>query len=119
MNISPYIYIWLFVILSAGITTFIYFMSLIRTKRSSSIDKNTAYECGFDSLHEAELPFSIRFYIIAVLFIIFYLGLVFLFPWAIAFDTIGLYGWLSILTFLGFLIAGFVYKWKKGALDWI
>ena len=119
MTFHPYICVWLFLFLSASIVTFIYFLSRLRSKRNITPQKDTSYECGFDPIQQGEQHFNVRFYIVGVLFVIFDLELAFLFPWAVVFDSIGAYGFLSMFMFLGFLVAGFVYEWKKGVLDWI
>jgi len=81
-------------------------------------EKNSAYECGFPALGQARLPFDVRFYLVAILFIIFDLETAFLFPWAVALRHIGLLGLLSMFLFLGLLVVGFVFEWKRGALSW-
>jgi NADH-quinone oxidoreductase subunit A len=81
-------------------------------------DKVSAYECGFDAFEDARGRFDVRFYLVAILFIIFDLEVAFLFPWAVSFSSIGLYGFWSMIVFLGLLTIGFVYEWKKGALEW-
>ena len=78
----------------------------------------SAYECGFEPFNDSRMEFDVRFYLVAILFIIFDLEIAFLFPWAISLGTIGLYGYLSMLVFLFILTIGFIYEWKKGALDW-
>jgi NADH-quinone oxidoreductase subunit A len=81
-------------------------------------EKLSAYECGFNAFDDARMKFDVRFYLVAILFIIFDLEVSFLFPWAIAFKQIGVYGFWSMMLFLGVLTVGFVYEWKKGALEW-
>ncbi|HEY9201143.1 MAG TPA: NADH-quinone oxidoreductase subunit A [Gammaproteobacteria bacterium] len=81
-------------------------------------EKNSSYECGFPAFEDARLKFDVRFYLVAILFIIFDLEIAFLFPWAIVLDEIGLFGLLSMGLFLGILVIGFIYEWKKGALEW-
>ena len=81
-------------------------------------EKLSAYECGFEPFNDSRMEFDVRFYLVAILFIIFDLEIAFLFPWAISLGTIGLYGYLSMLVFLFILTIGFIYEWKKGALDW-
>lgn len=81
-------------------------------------EKLSTYECGFEAFDDSRGEFDIRFYLVAILFIIFDLEVMFLFPWAIALKKIGLYGFVSMILFLSVLIVGFVYEWKKGALDW-
>jgi NADH-quinone oxidoreductase subunit A len=81
-------------------------------------EKLSAYECGFNAFDDARMKFDVRFYLVAILFIIFDLEVSFLFPWAAAFRQIGLYGFWSMMLFLGVLTVGFIYEWKKGALEW-
>jgi NADH-quinone oxidoreductase subunit A len=81
-------------------------------------EKLSAYECGFDAFEDARTKFDVRYYLVAILFIIFDLEIAFLFPWAIALDQIGLTGFVAMMIFLALLVVGFVYEWKKGALDW-
>jgi NADH-quinone oxidoreductase subunit A len=81
-------------------------------------EKLSAYECGFNAFDDARMKFDIRFYLVAILFIIFDLEVAFLFPWAITFGDLGWYGFWSMMIFLGVLTVGFAYEWKKGALEW-
>ena len=81
-------------------------------------EKLSAYECGFNPFDDARMKFDVRFYLVAILFIIFDLEVAFLFPWAIVFGEIGAYGFWSMMVFLGVLTIGFVYEWRKGALEW-
>jgi len=81
-------------------------------------EKLSAYECGFPAFDDARMKFDVRFYLVAILFIIFDLEVAFLFPWAVAFKEVGLYGFWSMMIFLGILTIGFVYEWRKGALEW-
>ena len=81
-------------------------------------EKTSAYECGFNAFDDARMKFDVRFYLVAILFIIFDLEVAFLFPWAISFGSIGIFGYFSMMVFLLVLTIGFVYEWKKGALDW-
>ncbi len=80
--------------------------------------KLSAYECGFNAFDDARMKFDVRFYLVAILFIIFDLEVAFLFPWAITFGALGWFGFLSMMVFLAVLTIGFVYEWKKGALEW-
>jgi len=80
--------------------------------------KNSPYECGFSAFEDARLKFDVRFYLVAILFIIFDLEIAFLFPWAIVLEDIGLFGIVAMGIFLGILVIGFIYEWKKGALEW-
>ena len=81
-------------------------------------EKLSAYECGFDAFDDARMKFDVRFYLVAILFIIFDLEVSFLFPWAVAFGDLGLFGFWSMMVFLAVLTIGFIYEWKKGALEW-
>ena len=90
---------------------------LIAYKRPDS-EKLSAYECGFNAFDDARMKFDVRFYLVAILFIIFDLEVSFLFPWAVAFGDLGLYGYWSMMVFLGVLTVGFIYEWRKGALEW-
>ena len=81
-------------------------------------EKLSAYECGFNAFDDARMKFDVRFYLVAILFIIFDLEVAFLFPWAVAFGELGWFGFWSMMGFLGLLTIGFIYEWKKGALEW-
>src|SRR6476469_5220797 len=81
-------------------------------------EKLSAYECGFNAFDDARMKFDVRFYLVAILFIIFDLEVSFMFPWAVVFRQIGLFGFWSMMVFLGVLTIGFIYEWKKGALEW-
>ena len=86
--------------------------------RNPDPEKVSAYECGFNAFDDARMKFDVRFYLVAILFIIFDLEVAFLFPWAVAFGELGAFGFWSMMVFLGVLTIGFVYEWKKGALEW-
>jgi NADH-quinone oxidoreductase subunit A len=81
-------------------------------------EKLSPYECGFEAFEDARMKFDVRYYLVAILFIIFDLEIAFLFPWAIVLDEIGVFGFSAMAIFLGILIVGFIYEWKKGALEW-
>ena len=81
-------------------------------------EKLSAYECGFNAFDDARMKFDVRFYLVAILFIIFDLEVTFLFPWAVVYGQLGVYGFWSMMVFLAVLTIGFVYEWKKGALEW-
>jgi NADH-quinone oxidoreductase subunit A len=86
--------------------------------RNPDPEKLAAYECGFAAFDDARMKFDVRFYLVSILFIIFDLEIAFLFPWAVAFRDIGTFGFWSMMIFLGVLTIGFIYEWKKGALEW-
>ena len=92
--------------------------SYIVARQRPDPEKVSAYECGFDAFDDARGQFDVRFYLVAILFIIFDLEIAFLFPWAISLSDTGLFGFWSMMVFLGILTVGFIYEWKKGALEW-
>ncbi len=81
-------------------------------------EKLSPYECGFEAFEDARMKFDVRYYLVAILFILFDLEIAFLFPWAVVIREIGLFGFLSMMVFLAILVVGFIYEWKKGALEW-
>ncbi|MDE1900281.1 MAG: NADH-quinone oxidoreductase subunit A [Alphaproteobacteria bacterium] len=93
-------------------------LSFILAKQNPDSEKISAYECGFPAFSDARAKFDVRFYLVSILFIIFDLEIAFLFPWAISLGDIGLFGFWSMMLFLAVLTVGFIYEWKKGALEW-
>jgi NADH-quinone oxidoreductase subunit A len=93
-------------------------MSFVLAPNRPDAEKNSPYECGFEAFEDSRMKFDVRFYLVAILFIIFDLEIAFLFPWAVVLDEIGLFGLLSMAVFLALLVVGFIYEWKKGALEW-
>ena len=81
-------------------------------------EKLSPYECGFEAFEDARMKFDVRYYLVAILFILFDLEIAFLFPWAVVLQEIGFFGFMAMMVFLGILIVGFIYEWKKGALEW-
>ena len=81
-------------------------------------EKLSPYECGFEAFEDARMKFDVRYYLVAILFILFDLEIAFLFPWAVVLEEIGMFGFVSIVIFLGILVVGFIYEWMKGALEW-
>jgi NADH-quinone oxidoreductase subunit A len=81
-------------------------------------EKLSPYECGFEAFEDARMKFDVRYYLVAILFILFDLEIAFLFPWAVVIDEIGWFGFIAMMLFLGILVVGFIYEWKKGALEW-
>lgn len=81
-------------------------------------EKQSPYECGFEAFENARMKFDVRYYLVAILFIIFDLEIAFLFPWAVVLDSIGSHGFWAMMIFLGLLVIGFIYEWRKGALEW-
>ena len=80
--------------------------------------KLSPYECGFEAFEDARMRFDVRYYLVAILFILFDLEIAFLFPWAVVLQEIGMFGFVAMMIFLAILVVGFIYEWKKGALDW-
>lgn len=115
---TQYLPVLIFIIIGAlcGIVP-ITLGALLGPKRPN-IQKNAPYECGFEPFANARMRFDVRFYLVAILFIIFDLEIVFLFPWAVALDVIGWGGFYAMGIFLALLVIGFIYEWKKGALEW-
>ena len=92
--------------------------ALVIAVRQPDPEKLSAYECGFNAFDDARMKFDVRFYLVSILFIIFDLEVAFLFPWSVSFHEIGMLGFWSMMVFLGVLTIGFIYEWKKGALEW-
>jgi NADH-quinone oxidoreductase subunit A len=115
---SQYLPILIFLGIATGLAAIIVTASFIAARQRPDSEKLSAYECGFDPFDDARGQFDVRFYLVAILFIIFDLEVAFLFPWAVALGDIGLFGFWSMVVFLGVLTIGFVYEWKKGALEW-
>jgi NADH-quinone oxidoreductase subunit A len=92
--------------------------ALVIAPRNPDPEKVSAYECGFPAFSDARVKFQVRFYLVSILFIIFDLEVAFLFPWAVSFRDVGAFGFWSMMAFLGVLTVGFIYEWKKGALEW-
>ncbi len=116
--LREYLPILIFLGLAAGLSLAIILASLIVARQKPDTEKNSAYECGFEAFEDARMKFDVRFYLIAILFIIFDLEVAFLFPWAVALRDIGALGFWSMFVFLAILTVGFAYEWKKGALEW-
>ena len=113
-----YLPILIFLGIATGMALAIVIASYIVARQRPDSEKVSAYECGFEAFDDARRQFDVRFYLVAILFIIFDLEIAFLFPWAISLGSIGEFGFWSMVAFLGVLTIGFVYEWKKGALEW-
>ncbi len=116
--LREYLPILIFLVVAIGISLAMVVASFIIAKQKPDSEKMSAYECGFEAFDDARSRFDVRFYLVAILFIIFDLEVAFLFPWAVAFGDIGVYGFCSMVLFLAVLTIGFVYEWRKGALEW-
>ena len=116
--LNDYLPIVIFMAVAAGIALALLIAPLIVAFRSPDPEKLSAYECGFNAFDDARMKFDVRFYLVSILFIIFDLEVAFLFPWAVSLKEVGVYGFWSMMVFLGILTIGFVYEWRKGALEW-
>lgn len=116
--LENYLPILIFIGLAVFISVVVVALSWLRGASNPDPEKLSAYECGFDAFADSRGKFDVRFYLVAILFIIFDLEIAFLFPWAITLGNTGLIGFLSMMSFLGILTVGFIYEWKKGALEW-
>ena len=116
--LKDYLPIIIFLIIALGLSVAFVFLNFIFSPKKPDPEKLSAYECGFEPFNDSRMEFDVRFYLVAILFIIFDLEIAFLFPWAISLGQIGLFGFISMMIFLFILTVGFVYEWKKGALDW-
>ena len=116
--LSEYLSIIIFLFISLLLSIGFIIINYIASPSNPDPEKLSAYECGFEAFDNATIEFDVRFYLVAILFIIFDLEIAFLFPWAISLGNIGLLGFYSMITFLFILTVGFIYEWKKGALEW-
>ena len=116
--LSEYLSIIIFLFISLLLSIGFIVINYIASPSNPDPEKLSAYECGFEAFDNARIEFDVRFYLVAILFIIFDLEIAFLFPWAISLGNIGLLGFFSMMTFLFILTVGFIYEWKKGALEW-
>ena len=107
-----------FIAVASGIALALLVVPFLLAYKRPDSEKLSAYECGFNAFDDARMTFDVRFYLVAILFIIFDLEVSFLFPWAVAFGEVGVLGFWSMVVFLGVLTIGFIYEWRKGALEW-
>jgi NADH-quinone oxidoreductase subunit A len=118
MNLSQYLPILLFILVGIAVGIIPQVLGYILGPNKPDAEKNSPYECGFEAFEDARMKFDVRYYLVAILFILFDLEIAFLFPWAIALKEVGMAGFVAVVIFLAILVVGFVYEWKKGALDW-
>jgi len=118
MNLEQYLPIFLFILVGLGVGIAPQVIGYILGPNRPYPAKNSPYECGFEAFEDARMKFDVRYYLVAILFILFDLEIAFLFPWAVSLKDIGALGFWAIMEFVGILVVGFVYMWKKGALDW-
>ena len=116
--LKDYFSIIIFFVIALGLSCIFIILNYMLSPKNPDPEKLSAYECGFEPFNDSRIEFDVRFYLVAILFIIFDLEIAFLFPWAISLGNIGFLGFISMMIFLFILTVGFIYEWKKGALDW-
>jgi NADH-quinone oxidoreductase subunit A len=116
--LGEYLPVLLFLIVSTGIGIALLIVGWLLGPKRPGADKLSPYECGFEAFEDARMKFDVRYYLIAILFIVFDLEIAFVFPWAVIFRSLGVFGLVEMGIFLGLLVLGFAYVWKKGALEW-
>jgi NADH-quinone oxidoreductase subunit A len=116
--LEAYLPVIIFFVMAIGLSLFLLILNHLRATRRPDAEKLSPYECGFNAFDDTRHRFDVHFYLVAILFIIFDLEIAFLFPWAITLGKIGMLGFWSMMIFLSILTVGFIYEWKKGALEW-
>ena len=116
--LGEYFPIAVFLAVSTGLGLVLLALGQLISPKRPDAEKASPYECGFEAFEDARMRFDVRYYLIAILFIVFDLEIAFLFPWALVFDAIGVEALIAMAVFLGILVIGFIYEWKKGALEW-
>ena len=116
--LENYLPILIFITIGFGVGVVAIAMGFMVGPHKPDPEKLSPYECGFEAFEDSRMRFDVRYYLVAILFIIFDLEIAFLFPWAIVLEEIGMFGFLAMVVFLGILVIGFIYEWKKGALEW-
>ncbi len=116
--LENYLPILVFLVIATVLGLALLALGFVFGPRQPDPEKNSAYECGFEAFEDSRMKFDVRYYLVAILFIIFDLEIAFLFPWAVSLDAVGVFGLASMGIFLAILIVGFIYEWKKGALEW-
>ncbi len=116
--LAEYVPVLIFLAVAGGIGLLLLALGYVFAPRRPDPEKTSSYECGFEAFEDTRMKFDVRYYLVAILFIVFDLEIAFLFPWAVALDRIGLAGVAAMGVFLLVLVVGFIYEWKKGALEW-
>ncbi len=116
--LDNYIPVLIFIVVGLGLGTLMILAGSILGPHRPDSEKQSPYECGFEAFEDSRMKFDVRYYLVAILFIIFDLEIAFLFPWAVVLDEIGMFGFLAMMVFLAILVVGFIYEWRKGALEW-
>jgi len=118
VNLEQYLPVLLFMLVGTVIGFAPMTIGKILGPSRPDAEKNSPYECGFEAFEDARMKFDVRYYLVAILFILFDLEIAFMFPWAVSLNSIGFFGFMAMMVFLTILVVGFVYEWMKGALDW-
>ncbi len=118
MNLAPYFPVLLFILVGIGLGGGLIGVGKLLSPHKPDVEKNSPYECGFEAFEDARMKFDVRYYLVAILFIIFDLETAFLFPWGVALRDVGWPGFMAMIVFILEFVLGFVFLWKKGALDW-
>jgi NADH-quinone oxidoreductase subunit A len=116
--LENYLPVLIFIVIGAVVGAAMIGLGFVLSPNRPDSEKNSPYECGFEAFEDSRMKFDVRYYLVAILFIIFDLEIAFLFPWAVVLDQIGMAGFWAMMIFLGVLVVGFIYEWKKGALEW-
>jgi len=116
--LAEYLPVLMFMVVATGLGLVLVITGAVLGPHHGSSEKLAPYECGFEAFEDTRMQFDVRYYLVAILFIIFDLEVAFLFPWAVSLGSIGMLGFWSMIIFLGILTIGFIYEWKKGALEW-
>ena len=116
--LAEYLPVLIFLGVATGIGLLLLGLGFLIGSGDKDAEKLSAYECGFEAFDDSRMKFDVRYYLVAILFIIFDLEIAFLFPWAVSLDVVGTFGLVAMGIFLGLLVVGFIYEWKKGALEW-
>lgn len=116
--LENYLPVLIFLVIGLAVGAVMIVLGFVLSPHKPDEEKLSPYECGFEAFGDARMKFDVRYYLVAILFIIFDLEIAFLFPWAIVLEDIGVFGYTAMAIFLGILVIGFIYEWKKGALEW-
>ncbi|MGD2113040.1 MAG: NADH-quinone oxidoreductase subunit A [Gammaproteobacteria bacterium] len=116
--LENYLPILIFIAIGIGVGVIPIVLGFLLAPNKPDSEKNSPFECGFEAFEDSRMRFDVRYYLVAILFILFDLEIAFLFPWAVVLDSIGVFGFVAMLLFLAILVIGFIYEWKKGALEW-
>ena len=116
--LETYLPVLIFIVIGVVVGAAMIGLGFVLSPNHPDSEKNSPYECGFEAFEDSRMKFDVRYYLVAILFIIFDLEIAFLFPWAVVLDQVGMAGFWAMMIFLGVLVVGFIYEWKKGALEW-